>query len=597
MSEQAPSGFKQMSQTATELAANAPTAEELNRRTAQTLHIRELANSSEVHSLNETAQIAVYGTNGETSGYVHPVTGKPLTKPVKGRINDILEVPNPGKTPNERRDYAARQEAKAKDYKTTYEELLGQDFEPCQAKLIMDRRESWISNNERFDKLLGVRSEKQMDMIIKQNLKNGDSHIEALEKAEKRVAVRQKSPLKVREKKQSFAPGKTTVEIREKQIEKIDIGTELSKLKNLIRTNGIFTKDQLDQAEGDEAKTRELGIVRPEGVREELDRLALERNKLRADYARRLAGRSSRTFRFGKNKEFGKKAVAQAKEQYENSRNALLRLEITLLYNSGIDPKSVDKLVDQAAEVGALVDEYRLANEIRNQELLASGSYREQTTADGDLVYDREGIVQIERVEQPRNAVGRGVAAFKDFWNRNSGGKFFSKATLKRTAAVAGVGAAVGAPSALAGSVILGPAIGAAGGGYVASRITRSLLGVHLDKHARVAMADRRWNDIYYDRLGAAMAGGRGRPGGFYESLADFAEKRANRDVRKNRTRVGLAAASLAISAAGGEVITHALGATGGHEPNGIHGSATTPAGYRLPEIPPELIDKLSGKK
>jgi hypothetical protein len=90
--------------------------------------------------LNDRAQIEIWGTNGKTEGFVDPATGRPLEKPIQGKLNEIRENPRYGTK-------AADREAAAEKYEADLEALLTKTprgkrpLELAQAKLIMDLRE------------------------------------------------------------------------------------------------------------------------------------------------------------------------------------------------------------------------------------------------------------------------------------------------------------------------------------------------------------------------------------------------------------------------------------------------------------------------
>ena len=96
--------------------------------------IGEKLTSTDNHQLNENARIAVYGSNGRTAGITDPVSGEPITEPVKGRIAEILEDDRIIKSSTER-------QAKADKYEKDLLGIVNRGYELSQAKLIMDLRE------------------------------------------------------------------------------------------------------------------------------------------------------------------------------------------------------------------------------------------------------------------------------------------------------------------------------------------------------------------------------------------------------------------------------------------------------------------------
>ncbi len=95
--------------------------------------IEARTNSTEVQQLNDEAQVAIFGTDGKTAGFVD-LNGDPLTKPIKGKVNEISENPRYGTKKADR-------EAVAAGYVSGLETLLDQGYEISQAKVVLDARE------------------------------------------------------------------------------------------------------------------------------------------------------------------------------------------------------------------------------------------------------------------------------------------------------------------------------------------------------------------------------------------------------------------------------------------------------------------------
>lgn len=160
-----------------------------------------------VRALNYQAEREIFGSRGETSGYVDD-EGKPLTKPELGIVDqirgvgvadEVRENRRYGTTPEQRNavadDYESRQgerDARAQQYVSGIEELQAEGFELTQAKLINDLAEE-ISDSQRqlYGKLMahalegrdpagvspeemaGIRGE-AVDRVITHTVRGGD---------------------------------------------------------------------------------------------------------------------------------------------------------------------------------------------------------------------------------------------------------------------------------------------------------------------------------------------------------------------------------------------------------------------------------------
>ncbi len=527
-------------------AENAIQADIAAKQQAEAIEARRF--TPEVQQLNSLAQSEIWGTNGRTDGYMDPTTGQPLTAPMKGIVNEIREDRRYGKS-------AAEREAKAGAYENEVYGLMAGGLELCQAKLVMDLRERDKVNKVRmaakimFENTVGKSAYDDMDAGAT-DVKVGDLY--ANKDYRRVMLIKEKGLFTAREYKEAIRPKTAST-----------------------NPNGSSNENKVNE-------TPDVAVAeRSAELNAKVSRLIAQRDMSRKDYARRLAGRNIRTLHSYKG-EFSKKAIAGAREQYEHDRKKLMEAELTLLKDMKVD----NALFNQALEVAVLTDEYKLAKEMQNQEALASGGYREKIV-DGSRVYGEDGIAKVERVE-PKTRLGRGMRAFQEFinksWERNSDGKLFSKETtrkinkspfvkrLKKVGTAAAIGTAIGIPSAFAGSMLLGPVLGVAGGAYASKRFAQTMFSTRMEKHKSRAVADQRWEDIYNERFVAAVQGGR-KDGPLSTRLAYLAEIRTNDRVKKNRLRMGLTAASMLMGAYFGEVIGQSLGAYGdpgsslGHRP------------------------------
>lgn len=147
-------------------------------------------NGQESFEADTRADVAIYGTNGETTGYVD-LDGKPLTEPIPGKINDILDEPgvadrrvNPkyGKTQAERDAaadaYEIEQAAEAEDYGSRLEALREEGFELSQAKLLLDLEDQRRSREQDLIDTLesqnpGKTTEENLKRVAEKTAKDG----------------------------------------------------------------------------------------------------------------------------------------------------------------------------------------------------------------------------------------------------------------------------------------------------------------------------------------------------------------------------------------------------------------------------------------
>jgi hypothetical protein len=199
----------------------------------------------------------------------------------------------------------------------------------------------------------------------------------------------------------------------------------------------------------------------------ELVDLEIRLDEVRDRLARFRATRESRTVtaRSHNNEEF-----QQILEEYQQLLNATGVEAIRSLMISGVTD---EQTLASAANFGA-ADEYCKLTQ-------------------------RQMEIELEDTEN------RKLGRFYDFWARNSGHKLLSKAGMKAGMVSAVKKAAVFAPVGIAAGILAGPAMAmggaAAAGGFVATRISRGLMGAKASKEAdraRLAQekAQQRWNAI-----------------------------------------------------------------------------------------------------
>jgi len=133
-------------------------------------------NSQDVVKLNDEAHLEIFGTNGQTKGLLDPSTGKPLVRPVKGHIQEIVD----GGAAYPVHDNQYTRKVRAEQYKNQVLELLDEGFELCQAKLIMDWREL---RQDQLDDLSEQRMEEDSKLPSEQRQNLTPKQAEALVQA------------------------------------------------------------------------------------------------------------------------------------------------------------------------------------------------------------------------------------------------------------------------------------------------------------------------------------------------------------------------------------------------------------------------------
>ncbi len=562
MSESAPrqGSFNEFSQAADIITnANATTALELN----ELMAARALRNSAEVAVLNDAAEIAIYGSRGQTASYVD-AAGKPLQKPIKGRIDRILESPRWGTSTAERQANAPKAQAAAKEYGDNVEKLVGEGLELCQAKIILDRREQLAGKLDKADRQHWSKVDKNIRLITDQYIKNGDTPADAKAKAEARVARR-----KLEAKGSDINPQ-----------------TEESKLKNLIRTKGIFTVEELNRAEHPEpSKEKEKGPKELTEDEKMLYRLTGTLNTSRARYAgvsaRRARGHG--LLSFGKKlRELSKESVAEARKNYERDSKRVILHERNMAHEAGVSLEDLDNYAEQFA----IGEAERMVNALYRKRQLATGQYEYGMTAavkrdewgrpidkedklvlkdkNGKLNYlylkngrgeplyelekDKKRREPITKEVEPKTPLDRAVRKFYKWWGKQADARLFSTATLKKS----GVMTAVGVPAGLAGTILLGPIAGGAVGTFAASKIAKSIAANQINKRSY-------GGPMYIDRLSREALNS--VDAGF--AIGDVIDKQTRKEVNRNRRRLvgSIAAAALSgtVAAVGAEQLDDKL--------------------------------------
>jgi hypothetical protein len=535
-----------------------PTAEMLNTVTAQTLANRERANSADVAALNDAAEIAIYGSRGQTAGYTD-AAGKPLHAPIKGRVDRILESPRWGTSTAERQANAPKAQAAAKEYGDNFEKIVGEGFERCQAKIILDRREQLAGKLDKADRQHRSKVDKNIRLITDQYIKNGDTPADARAKAEARVARRK----------------------LEAEGSDINPQTEESKLKNLIRTKGIFTVEELNRAEHPKpsdddmatkpGKEKEKDLTEAEKI---LYSLTLALNTSRARYAgvsaRRARGHGLLSFG-KKHRELSKKSVAEARKNYERDSKGVILHEVNMATKAGVSTEDLKNYAEQFA----IGETERMVNALYRKRQLATGQYEYEMTEavkrdewgrpidkEGKLVLkDKNGklnyfylkngrgepLYELEKDKkrrepitkeiEPKTSLDRAVRKFYRWWDRQTDTRLFSTATFKKSATLAAVGVAVGVPAGLAGTVLLGPIAGGAVGALAASKIAKGVMANQINKRAY-------GGPMYIDRLSqealnSVDAG---------HAIGNVIDKQTRKEVNRNRRRLVGSIAATALS-------------------------------------------------
>lgn len=156
-------------------------------------------------------------------------------------------------------------------------------------------------------------------------------------------------------------------------------------------------------------------------------------------------------------------------------------------------------------------------------------------------------------------AEGRKLKGFYDWWARQGGHNFFSKAglkgNLKKGLAMAAIGFIPGIGLGMVGAAVLGPAVGGVLGASLASRVGRGIMGAKIDKNAEspavaTVQNNEQFNndlDRFYDNpddLGTTAV---------TEGVMDLTE----RSIDRNRGRVAKAASVAAIAGVAGGIAGH----------------------------------------
>lgn len=162
---------------------------------------------------------------------------------------------------------------------------------------------------------------------------------------------------------------------------------------------------------------------------------------------------------------------------------------------------------------------------------------------------------------QLASAEGKRLKPFYDWWARQGGHKFFSKAglkgNLKKGVAMAAIGFVPGVGLGIAGAAVLGPVVGGVLGASLAARVGRGLMGARINKNAEAPEVARVQNetqqasdlerfDANPDDLGtSAVTAG----------VMDLTD----RSVGRNRRRNAQAAAVAAIAGVAGGILGHQI--------------------------------------
>ncbi len=196
--------------------------------------------------------------------------------------------------------------------------------------------------------------------------------------------------------------------------------------------------------------------------------------------------------------------------------------------------------------------------------------------ATDEVVHEIEGMDAETRQEETELNDSKRLKVFYDWWARQ-GGKLLSKGTLKKGMVMAGIGSVPGLVAGLAGAALLGPVGGAVVGAALARGVARSLTGAKINKEADARSVGQVQSQM--DSSEAILDLGRLQSDELptAESITSRIEQRTNKQVRRNRRRMGLSAV---IGALGG-----AIGAGVGHEITGHlfnGGGSGTGAGHSV---------------
>jgi len=238
-----------------------------------------------------------------------------------------------------------------------------------------------------------------------------------------------------------------------------------------------------------------------------------ELNAARNDYAELTASRRKiSTFGY-------KKKLEAAKERYENARNM-----------AGAHVAGRMKELEQVAgQLGIDMEPFDLA------QYSMDGAIRELHVLEHEIVD--------ERLEQ---ADGKKLKRFYDWWARQGGGKFFSKHRMLGNLKKGIVVGALIAP----GTILASPFIAAgASAGLVAAGmvgVARGIARGHIDKNASAAELARA-QSVEHIKLGEAQIkqdAANGITNFQGEDTTELVEDHTKKEVRRNRTRLGVGVAA-----------------------------------------------------
>ena len=162
---------------------------------------------------------------------------------------------------------------------------------------------------------------------------------------------------------------------------------------------------------------------------------------------------------------------------------------------------------------------------------------------------------------QLASAEGKRLKPFYDWWARQGGHKFFSKAglkgNLKKGAAMAAIGFVPGVGLGIAGAAVLGPVVGGVLGASLAARVGRGLMGARINKNAEAPEVSRVQNAT---QLGADLERFDANPDDLDTSaITEGVEDLTSRSVGRNRRRNAQAAAVAAIAGVAGGILGHQI--------------------------------------
>ncbi len=331
------------------------------------------------------------------------------------------------------------------------------------------------------------------------------------------------------------------------------------------KDGGDIPKD--DQRENPELKSTPEGADANEKLK-----------RARANLARVRAGREARTAhrRGGK---FGNKALNQAINDHNQAENEAGLIGMDMLEAAGYNRDEIDKLINWSVTIEA----FQLTADQYNNEIRQSGDKR--------------------------------LNKFYSFWARHSQAKLFSAQGIKNTAMKAGVMAPVGIGMGVLLAPVAAGAGAAAGGAFLASRISRGIMGAKMSKEANAATlagqkADARIAKIasVSHSVNAELNAGNQGTSVDKEAMGDMYYEDTNEVVKQSRKRAAKSAGTAAIigtaasvglelidselgfhSSSGGGNTPEDTGSGGGNTPEHPGGGNTDPDtgnGGNTPEAP-----------